>query len=720
MSNDRQFNLITQLSLNDDAFNNSIKNVKQNVKDLITGVEGATGNIGEMNKALGALKNISFAGKSTEEIAAINDRIKTLKKSIAELSEAQGSIKPPEFHESKLEEHIKRLATMAGAVEAIKLGYEGFKKIMESNETTAEKLEVVMAQVDGATQSLLRTIANGDWSNLLVNMDKAIKASKEYAETMKLLHNEQRGTDILNSEAEQEISDIKIQLVAAKVKGLEGKAEYDKLLARALELRKGEMQRNLDLATETYTTESNKILSRTNNLIIEQNNKNFDVHWGGNEDDLKRLVKFTEESKKNYEAVKKYQELDNSIKKAKDVGANVSEASDFSTINTLGEVQKLQKEQQDLVNKHPLMLGMKLILDNSTMAEIDRVGAAMKKQSDVIKENSDKNYKLIHGGLTEELLGEKADENKQKALEKQKTAYELLNEEISKIEKSILSVLKTGGVVDEAQLEKLRKDKEELKQINDEYDIITNKPMKQMEAKTKVPVVSNLPVIPLNNDLAPLNDYASRSKKIHQGLIDFEKTNANNLQKFKNEKYSENYQKLVDDLNKTKITKEQFDKGVKKLDEEQNKDKLSAMSQTFALGQSMFEQNTIAYKAMAISKATIDTFMAADAALSSAPPPFGAILMAATIAAGLVNVAKISGAFEYGGIVPGSNYSGDNVPIMANSGEMILNGSQQSNLFSMLNKGTGLDGSKEVVFKINGTQLVGVMNNYNKKLSYTS
>jgi hypothetical protein len=37
--------------------------------------------------------------------------------------------------------------------------------------------------------------------------------------------------------------------------------------------------------------------------------------------------------------------------------------------------------------------------------------------------------------------------------------------------------------------------------------------------------------------------------------------------------------------------------------------------------------------------------------------------------------------FEEGGIVQGSSYKGDNVKANVNSGEMVLNGSQQKNLF---------------------------------------
>lgn len=63
-------------------------------------------------------------------------------------------------------------------------------------------------------------------------------------------------------------------------------------------------------------------------------------------------------------------------------------------------------------------------------------------------------------------------------------------------------------------------------------------------------------------------------------------------------------------------------------------------------------------------------------------------------AAGAVQLATILGSkpippsFATGGIVPGTSYTGDRVPAMVNSGEMILNAAQQRNLFDAINRGT--------------------------------
>jgi hypothetical protein len=102
-----------------------------------------------------------------------------------------------------------------------------------------------------------------------------------------------------------------------------------------------------------------------------------------------------------------------------------------------------------------------------------------------------------------------------------------------------------------------------------------------------------------------------------------------------------------------------------------------------------------------------------------------AVVTVAAVVAAMASIPK----FATGGIVPGTSFTGDKVPALLNSGEMILNGSQQSNLFQMLN--SGLYGSlsqkiapsaengnqpASVTFRIHGRDLEGVLSNhYNQK-----
>ena len=76
---------------------------------------------------------------------------------------------------------------------------------------------------------------------------------------------------------------------------------------------------------------------------------------------------------------------------------------------------------------------------------------------------------------------------------------------------------------------------------------------------------------------------------------------------------------------------------------------------------------------------------AAEAASSAAKVPFVGWMAAAGAALSVVAAMASIPKFAKGGIVPGISFAGDKVPAMLNSGEMILNGSQQANLFKILN-----------------------------------
>lgn len=108
----------------------------------------------------------------------------------------------------------------------------------------------------------------------------------------------------------------------------------------------------------------------------------------------------------------------------------------------------------------------------------------------------------------------------------------------------------------------------------------------------------------------------------------------------------------------------------------------------------------------------------AGGASSAAKLPFPANLAAiASVIATLTSV--FAGSFASGGIIKGATSIGDYNIAAVNSGEMILNGTQQSRLFNLLNSGVihtnTTNGYSEVEFKLRGEQLIGLINNSNKK-----
>jgi len=93
----------------------------------------------------------------------------------------------------------------------------------------------------------------------------------------------------------------------------------------------------------------------------------------------------------------------------------------------------------------------------------------------------------------------------------------------------------------------------------------------------------------------------------------------------------------------------------------------------------------------------------------------GLIALMASIRA-LVN--KGGPKFANGGIVPGLSFSGDRVPILANSGEMVLNATQQSNLFKQLNGGNNRF-SGRLVTKMSGSDILFIVEQEKRKQSYS-
>lgn len=158
-------------------------------------------------------------------------------------------------------------------------------------------------------------------------------------------------------------------------------------------------------------------------------------------------------------------------------------------------------------------------------------------------------------------------------------------------------------------------------------------------------------------------------------------------------------QKLLSDAEKKYVAE------IGKHNEEVNTKYLDGASKFFsdlASMQSVFGKKGFKIaQAAAIAGATIDMWRASTKAYAEGGPYAGPIFAAAALAAGAANIAKISsqsysGAYAEGGIVPGTSTHGDRLTARVNSGEMVLNKSQQANLFAMAN-GAGGGGGRTIV-----------------------
>jgi hypothetical protein len=127
-----------------------------------------------------------------------------------------------------------------------------------------------------------------------------------------------------------------------------------------------------------------------------------------------------------------------------------------------------------------------------------------------------------------------------------------------------------------------------------------------------------------------------------------------------------------------------------KQEEEIAKAKIQNQKDTFSTISTLSSSNNKVLagigKAAGITQIAIDTPVAVSKALAAAPPPFNFVLAGLVGAAMAAQAAKIAGVqFAQGGIVPGTSFTGDRVIAGLNSREMVLNTSQQAQLFELAN-----------------------------------
>ena len=141
----------------------------------------------------------------------------------------------------------------------------------------------------------------------------------------------------------------------------------------------------------------------------------------------------------------------------------------------------------------------------------------------------------------------------------------------------------------------------------------------------------------------------------------------------------------------------------------------SAVTDATNMFKILAENELAASQAVALGKAT--------SSASGLPFPYNLVAMgtvAATVTSMFAKYASI-GRFAEGGIVGGNSSIGDYNLARVNSGEMILNGTQQKRLFNMLNGEGGQVATNSqpqtVELVIRGKDLVGTFNNYNNRLN---
>jgi hypothetical protein len=778
----KTFNLLTQLSLNDADFKKGIAGVKQNVRDLVTGVEGASGNINEMRKALMSLKNVSFAGKSQAEIQAINAQIGSLTDGMNDLRAEQNA------YGAELGGIVAQGVQGLNAIAQIVVGAASAFGLSREQ---AEKYQRAMVQLIGVSQALA-TIENMMQQNYLKTLGIKLK---EYSLTLKdtitkWLNVAATKAQVAAENARQAV--LVKSTVATKV-AMVATAAWNKvlmanpiglivaavaalvagiyLLIRVFKKQSAEQERINDAEKENirikeeqaeiqkkYTDDFLKSISKQKTAIdiyssiIKDESRSFEDRKKAVEEiiklDPKRLEGLTLqnfETQKGVGIINDYIVALEGQAKAMAAQTTLQGIEEDRNRELLKQIELQEKATELNAKIEKEKANQKTISSTpKQLSEVASSSASLTQSKKAVKDYSSElelvNSQLVESSNNLSLYTKKAEDFKKiaadgilidvgvnidsaKSEKEIKTTVDTLVEKRNKLLKEVES---SGGNYTLKQEIEFIVLSQQIDAAQIKIDTLENK-WKSLKAANDITLKVGIDEKDLNLDLTEPEPIEFNYQSF--GLVKLEE-DLKRLQDLQSKSLTpelwQEYQKGID-ATQLKIS------GFKgELEELSVGDKISAIGGIFGeLGYAIGESTgawlefagsmislipTLIAQIIALTAAKQGEAMASGIAASQKVPfPLNLVALATTVAGIVVAFTKIP-KFATGGIVPGSSYSGDNVPIMVNSGEMILNKAQQANLFNMIGKGTSNYGN-EVVFKIDGTQLVGVINNHTRKIN---
>ena len=163
------------------------------------------------------------------------------------------------------------------------------KKVIESTGTTQEAFAVEMNGMKEATEAFFRSIANGDWSNLLTNMQEAMKAGKEYQEVMNDLEHRRRSQTI---EESQVMVKVDQDLEKSRQKDIYSEEQRRGFIAEAIKLEKDLADKKVTNSQKEFDAVVNYSTFRTQ--LDKQTLLNYVKEYSNNEN----LIRQAEELNK--------------------------------------------------------------------------------------------------------------------------------------------------------------------------------------------------------------------------------------------------------------------------------------------------------------------------------------------------------------------------------------------------------------------------------------
>lgn len=549
-----------------------------------------------------------------------------------------------------LTDMVGKFKTLAGAVAACKAAQEVFNATIQSSQTIGDAYTVVVSQCKGAVDEFVYAMANADFSGFNDGLKGIFKNAKEAAQAMDALGNAQISFDYLTAGYK---SDFKTNMGTAKDKSkslTERQAAYDAAL--------GDLDK-IGEAVQTYTDKAIKAVVES--AQAKGNNINESFITRENIDRVFKLDLSANGDAEKAALADRYKEFK---KISKEMREQERLAAAYSQQLTLGNVPQKDRAKT---------------LEKQRAAEAKAAELRAKINSDDMQMAALYNAMLVKGtdewlkGLAD--LVTKADNANSQYQELKTSSLEVKNQLASagkEADKLAASAAKAAQAAAAAANEARAREAGIL------GNIAANNP-----ANAKVAGIgggSSVSAIPdkIEMPAAVTEDATKRAEEYNNALKVLEETSVS---------ASEGLGAIGNIMGTIG----------------------GAMGEGAGAWMNYAGSIISAVGSALPSLEALAAAQAAAAATKTALSPWTVIASVAavgSIVAAMANLPK----FATGGVVPGNMMSGDNVLIRANSGEVVLTKSQANNIGDRLNG--GMNG--KVVFKIEGSTLVGVLNNNQK------
>ena len=166
------------------------------------------------------------------------------------------------------------ISKVVGAFAAVGITMVTFNKLIGTSETLTDRYNAVMKGAETATNAFFASVRDGDWSNLLDNMESAYERGKKYEEKMDSIRKTERANLLILKEKRQEFLTLREQ---AMDQSKTAKENYD-AATKALELLKSNYTAQITLVEKQIDNQAYLLNLKTGeNLSDEQKIENTKI-----------------------------------------------------------------------------------------------------------------------------------------------------------------------------------------------------------------------------------------------------------------------------------------------------------------------------------------------------------------------------------------------------------------------------------------------------------